>query len=345
MKKIVLLVLIAFGGYQMDAQGPRVLLLDLGGLFYKFSAFSYARELGLGNIVSYGLFDRKNPKGLEQLIFGVLNAVPQQDILDNANEFKNSALYRKLQQQGGEIRVPIITSTRTSSGRELPYLLSAFQAGHISSETALRLAMKSFHERKDQGGFVSDREARIVEHAIRLICTPHDNAAMNKELTDGIVLLKELAEQVDQEGRKKYILVALSNVDKESTRILEERFKDHIYDRFAYRFYSGDLGTVKPNDEAFTLVMDALQQKDEFKDVPLSLHEIIFMDDQIENITAAHRVGIEHAILYKNAQQAREELVRRGVLQPREKNQHSTLGKTLAVGAAIAGIWLAYACL
>ena len=91
----------------------------------------YARELGLGNIISYVVCDFKNPKGLEGVVFGALCAVPQAEIIAHSDEFKNSLLYKKLSQTSKEVAVPILTPTRTSSGKELPYIISAYQAGHL----------------------------------------------------------------------------------------------------------------------------------------------------------------------------------------------------------------------
>ncbi len=302
MKKFisVLALFLSLASASLVAQ-PKVILLDLGGLFYRFSGMAYARELGLGNILSYAIRDFRNPKGLEGVVFGVLSSVPQEEIVARSDEFGNSLLYKKLNQSSGQVAVPILIPTRTMSGKVLPYIISAYQAGHISPATALELAFKILKELKENGYFVSDREAHLTEHAIRLIFTPAVNAAMNKELSDGIKLLNELAGQKDEKGDKKFILVALSNVDKQSARILEERLRAHVYDHFNYLFYSGDLGTIKPNDEAFTLPFEELNKLDRFKDNPVKLEDVVFMDDQPENVVAAKRVDINQSILYKIA--------------------------------------------
>jgi len=315
---------------------PRVLLLDLGGLFYKYSSLSYASELGLGELVEYRLLDRKNFQELEQVIFKVLNEVPQEDIVSLADEFKHSLLYKALLQKG-EGEVPRIITTKTSSGRELPHIISAFQAGHLSSQVAFQLALKSYNDYKKSERFTSEQEARLVERALRIIFTPSKSVAMNEELPQGTRLLKELAESVS-DGEHKPILVAFSNVDKESALLFEQRFKTSIFDHFAYSYYSGDLGTVKPNKEAFKLVIDSLNEKNEFQEKPLDLDDIVFMDDQIENIEAAHQVGIKHAILYKNAYQARKELAAFQVPLLTDK----TLGSMSLVGAFALCVLAAY---
>ncbi len=330
---------------------PRVLLLDLGGLFYKFSAFSYTQELGLGNIISYAIRDFKNPKGLEKIIFGMLQAIPEDEIRQHSDDFDQTVWYKKLraQQSAEKIEAPHITPTRTTSGKELPYLISAYQAGHISDKAAMALAYKKLEEFKAQGYgqghfLASDREAYLVAEAIRLIFTPEVNAAMNSELRDGVKLLQELASQNHEDGTKKFVLAALSNADKRAAHVLEVRFKKSIFSKFQHLFYSGDLGTIKPNDEAYTLVFEALNELPEFREQPLTLDDIVFMDDQPENVLAAKRVGIQNAILYKNAEQAREELVKLGVLAPKVETPSSiTLTNSLVAGGVVlSGAYFAY---
>ncbi len=339
MKKIIFLfvLLVSLVPVSLDAQ-PKVILLDLGGLFYKFSALSYARKLGLGNILYYVMRDFKNPKGLESVVFGALSAVPQEEIRAHSEEFKNSLLYKKMSESSQEVAVPLLTTTRTSSGRELPYIITAYQAGHLSPEAALELVFKTFDDLKGKGYFASDREADLTAHAIRLIFTPDSNAAMNNELADGIKLLKELAAEQDEKGDRKFVLVALSNVDKQSARILEERLRASVYGHFQYLFYSGDLGTIKPNDEAFILPFEELNKREEFRDNQIKLEDIIFLDDQPENVHAAKKVGIHQAILYKNGPQAREELVKLGVLAPKVAEPSDvTLTKVAVAGAVVVG--------
>ena len=59
---------------------PKALLLDLGGIFFKFSKYRYTRQLGLLNIVSYALRDIKNPAGIKDILFDVLaNAAIKKD--------------------------------------------------------------------------------------------------------------------------------------------------------------------------------------------------------------------------------------------------------------------------
>ena len=66
-----------------------------------------------------------------------------------------------------------------------------------------------------------------------------------------------------------------------------ERLRSNVYDHFQYLFYSGDLGTIKPNDEAFILPFEELNKLEQFKDYPIELEDIVFLDDQAENIIAA----------------------------------------------------------
>ena len=282
---MALAMLVSIGGfsgasYASEAsKTQKVLLLDIGGLFLKFSGWEYGKRIGLCNIVAYAVRDIKNPAKMKQIIFGVLNQVDMEQDED-------------------------LKPTCTTSGDTLPYILCAYQAGRITDEEARELAFETFDKLKEEGHFVSDREADIVKSALTLMFTPEISAACNKELHDGTKLLEMMASQKDEQGKKKYLIIALSNWDRHSAAIVKEAYP-HIFKHFDHVYFSGDIGTIKPNHEAYD---HPVKKHDLIKD------ECVFLDDQEENITAAKEYGIKHAILYKNAQQAQKELQELGIL-------------------------------
>ncbi len=184
---MALAMLVSIGGfsgasYASEAsKTQKVLLLDIGGLFLKFSGWEYGKRIGLCNIVAYAVRDIKNPAKMKQIIFGVLNQVDMEQDED-------------------------LKPTCTTSGDTLPYILCAYQAGRITDEEARELAFETFDKLKEEGHFVSDREADIVKSALTLMFTPEISAACNKELHDGTKLLEMMANEVDEQGKKKYLI-------------------------------------------------------------------------------------------------------------------------------------------
>ena len=61
---------------------------------------------------------------------------------------------------------------------------------------------------------------------------------------------------------------------------------------------SGEEGIKKPDPKIFQLLLDRFNLRPE---------ETVFFDDHIENIIAAREMGI-HGILFKNAEQAEQDL-------------------------------------
>ena len=340
MKKLLFALILLVS--PLYANPPKVILLDLGGLFYRFSGLSYARKIGIGNILGYMIRDCKNPGKMKDVIFGVLDAIPQEEIAEKSDEFKNSLLYKlRSDDNEGDVDVPKLEQTCSSSGTVLPYIICAYQAGHITDKVALEIALGKLQE-LDEGGeyFVSSRQVNIVKSAINLIFNPEVNAAMNNALPNGMKLLKELAAQTDEDGKKKYLIVALSNVDKYSNKYIEERWPKEIFDHFDHIFYSGDIGSIKPNNDAYEVPYEVLNNEIEaFKENPIKKEDVILLYDQRENIKAARALGIP-AILYKNSTQARKELEKRGVLPHRPANNGLALGAVVG-GASVIG-YLAY---
>lgn len=282
---VALAMLVSLGGFSgasYASEAQKVLLLDIGGLFLTTSGWEYSKRIGIGNIVKYAVCDFKNPAKMKQIIFRVLNQVEMEEDED-------------------------LKPACTTSGDSFPYILSAYQAGRITDEEARELAFETFDKLKEEGRFASVREADIVKSALTLMFTPEMSAACNKELHDGTKLLEMMANEKDEQGNKKYLIIGLSNWDRHSAAIVKEAYP-HIFKHFDHVYFSGDIGTIKPNHEAY--------------DHPVKKHDIskdncVFLDDQQENITAAKEYGIKHAILYKNAGQAQKELQELGILSGR----------------------------
>lgn len=96
--------------------------------------------------------------------------------------------------------------------------------------------------------------------------------------------------------KRGFILIILSNESKEWMDIKIEKFKlDKFFDKI---YCSAYLGISKPSIEIFNYVL---------RDLRIKASKIIFIDNQINNINIAEKLGIK-TILYKNVQQLNEQL-------------------------------------
>ncbi len=258
---------------------PKVLLLDIGGLFLQFSKFAYAKKVGLGRLLGYAICDMQKPWDIKDVIFDVIKKVPVQ-------------------------LKPGVKPLCDKKGKEMPPLVCAYQSGSITNEDALCLVSQTCDELCEKSYFISARQADVVRRACTLVFTPEYAAGCVYELRGGVRLLQELACEKDEQGNKKYLIVALSNWDKHSAAIIKKQYP-HIFECFDHVYFSGDIGASKPNFSAYAYPIEKLGLKKE---------DCVFVDDQIENIKAAQEFGIGHTILYKNAKQARAELCKLGIL-------------------------------
>jgi epoxide hydrolase-like predicted phosphatase len=96
--------------------------------------------------------------------------------------------------------------------------------------------------------------------------------------------------------RGSYRTVLLSNAWADMRRNVARRFGK--LDAFDVQIFSAEIGLRKPGAEIFHYVLDLLGADPE---------EAVFIDDFIENIQAARRLGF-HTILFTNPEQTRRDL-------------------------------------
>ncbi|HMN12225.1 MAG TPA: HAD family phosphatase [Bellilinea sp.] len=85
----------------------------------------------------------------------------------------------------------------------------------------------------------------------------------------------------------------LSNAMKGTRKSIEERFGSIAY-AFDYVIFSAEIGMRKPNPEIYHHILELVDAKPE---------EAIFVDDLLDNVEGANRVGI-HGVHFKNPDQA-----------------------------------------
>jgi FMN phosphatase YigB (HAD superfamily) len=279
MKRILLGCLLAF---PMSA-APTTLIFDIGGIVVKYDWWPYVQHLGAKSMINYMWQDGKLPwqlsKDMQKNLFEVLASVP-------------------LEPEEGFL------AARTSDGVELPYVFCAYQSGLIDSKDARKMgldALKLFQE----AGRVSNSAGEVIARTIDVLFDLDFDAGCAVALPKGMELIKELAQQVNPDGSKKYTLLGLTNWSLSFPKVRErvaglEYFHDIIT--------SAQAGTVKPNAGAYNYAIQKYK---------LNPDDCIFVDDRLENVEAAKACGIKNSLLFTDHSTLRKQLSDLGILPSR----------------------------
>lgn len=108
--------------------------------------------------------------------------------------------------------------------------------------------------------------------------------------------------EIIKQLKGKYQLVLFSDNVREWIPYIEERNKDISI--FEQKIFSYEIGTIKTDEQTFITVLNKTK---------IIADETLFIDDNEENIKRAEEVGI-HGILFKDAEQLKEELIKREIL-------------------------------
>lgn len=111
----------------------------------------------------------------------------------------------------------------------------------------------------------------------------------------------EMYQLVDQLKQSKVRVAMLSNIDERLAAFLR---KWKLYEPFDPCLLSYEIGIEKPDPKAFELLLKRLN---------LPASDVVFIDDKVENVEAARRLGI-HAILFESSEQIRQELAKKELL-------------------------------
>ncbi len=111
---------------------------------------------------------------------------------------------------------------------------------------------------------------------------------LNEEV---FTILKKIKE------KKRYNLICLSNINPSHLNILKNKFWG-IMEYFNELVFSNEYHSVKPDQEIYKIILQKTQCMPE---------EILLIDDSIENIEAAKKIGFQ-GILYKNINDLSEKL-------------------------------------
>lgn len=107
--------------------------------------------------------------------------------------------------------------------------------------------------------------------------------------------MEELIRELKGKG---YRILGLSNWSAETFALTRPHYR--IFDLIEGMIISGEEHMVKPDEAIFLLLLDRFSIRPE---------ETLFIDDNPDNVAAAHRVGL-HALRFQNAELLRQELAR-----------------------------------
>jgi len=94
---------------------------------------------------------------------------------------------------------------------------------------------------------------------------------------------------------KQVPVALLSNIDLRLSTILREL---NLYQPFDPCLLSCEIGAEKPDPKAYQATLDVLKAP---------AHQVVFIDDRLENVEAAKELGLD-AILFESVEQIRQEL-------------------------------------
>ena len=104
--------------------------------------------------------------------------------------------------------------------------------------------------------------------------------------------------------KRKYKLVALTNTNAIHSKVWQTKYADTLK-YFERIFSSHEIGERKPDAKTFQIVLDYLQTAPQ---------QTVFLDDNIDNIKGAERLGIK-TIMVKSFAQMKDDLREMGIIR------------------------------
>jgi FMN phosphatase YigB (HAD superfamily) len=261
----------------------KVVIWDVGDTFMRTSTLGLAQEaiwaLGPLRVAVYTAWEWKNPGNLWKKMLALLH---QMETPAN-HQFK---------------------ATETGRGDTVPYILCQYQAGKKTPEQVIEESHAHL-EKLPQATFSSTREKELIKKAVRMMVDPEILVRNTRPIKKGAALLAEVAEAKNADGSKKNRCLALSNWDTVSLTKLS-RLHNHVFKHLEGLEISASIGHIKPNPEAYIFILNKYNLKPE---------DCVFIDDQLINIEAARKLGID-AIHLKDSDYAalRKELAKRAIV-------------------------------
>lgn len=125
--------------------------------------------------------------------------------------------------------------------------------------------------------------------------------SLRSVMKDAIGINSKMYQLVDELKELKIAVALLSNINERHSKLVRDL---GLYEPFDPCLLSWEMGVEKPDPEAYEFLLRELR---------LAAHNVLFIDDRVENIEGAKRVGID-AILFESEEHLRSALIQRKVL-------------------------------
>ena len=237
----------------------KTIIWDLGDTLFRSSRIKIAYHIGFSYFFFYALMDLKNPN-IKPILFDILEKMNPSD-LD-----------------------PVEVAT-DNEGTPMPILMNEWLAGVITGKELLKSIYEYLDLLDEQKYFVSFRQKRLIKRTLTAMFDGETLANATEPIMEGIKLLEECHDAVDDNGKPKNTLLVLSNWDEASFELVRQRHLC-IFEKYfesKHIVISGAIGLIKPRKEAFEYVINTYG---------LDPKDCVFIDDQRDNIVAAESVGI-----------------------------------------------------
>ncbi len=158
-------------------------------------------------------------------------------------------------------------------------------------------------KRKAVKGGVSDEQFWIAYAKEKGIKLPPDfSENFQSALKEAIGINHEMYHLVEQLKMQQIPVAMLSNIDSRLAGMVKSF---GLYEPFYPCLLSCEIGVEKPDLKAFEILLERLG---------LPASEVVYIDDNSENIEAARKTGLD-AILFESTGQIRSQLTSRGALE------------------------------
>jgi FMN phosphatase YigB (HAD superfamily) len=160
-------------------------------------------------------------------------------------------------------------------GNKMPGIMCDWQRGK-KNNAEIKLTIDTYFKQNPawHKGLKSSKQALLL-NVMEKMFTPTRLAASMTTIPEGVAFAKKCK----QEG---HTLIVLSNWDPESFPLIKQKFPE-IFELFDAIFVSGELHAMKPEPKMYDKLLARKTVHGE---------QVIFIDDQPENIVAAQKQGI-----------------------------------------------------
>ena len=235
------------------------IIFDLGNVLINTDSIAVFKTLGIKNVICYMFLMRYlTPKTMKTKLHCKLYEILNKEEIAKKLRIKSCNKYYDVKDPNGSI---------------LPTIMCAWLEGTIPCEKIKIITSQTIDMHPEW--FTCRAEQCIVQSLTQLIFTPEKFSRVMKFNANAIKFVKECKAK----GHQVYIL---SNWDKESFSLLQKKYSD-TFALFDGIIVSGEHRCTKPNKEIYTKLLEQYKLKP---------RECVFIDDQLENLATARKLGI-----------------------------------------------------